>query len=58
MDRLHAKGLIDDPVSKAKSVWLTEDGVKRAEAVFDKLFRRPGTRPARKPKAGADRSGS
>jgi Mn-dependent DtxR family transcriptional regulator len=40
MSRLHEKGLIDDPVSKAKSVWLTEDGVKRAEAVFDELVRR------------------
>jgi hypothetical protein len=24
MDRLHAKGMIGDPVGKAKSVWLTE----------------------------------
>jgi hypothetical protein len=42
MDRLHEKGLIDDPVNKAKSVWLTEDGVRRGEVVFDQLFRRPG----------------
>jgi hypothetical protein len=56
MNRLHEKGLIDDPVSKAKSVWLTEDGVKRAEAVFDELFRRAEKRPAHGPRASADRS--
>jgi hypothetical protein len=38
MNRLHEKGLIDDPVSKAKSVWLTDEGLKRAEALFYKLF--------------------
>ena len=58
MDRLHEKGLIDDPVNKAKSVWLTEEGVQRAEAVFDELFRRPGAAPRRRPRASADRSGS
>jgi Domain of unknown function (DUF6429) len=59
MDRLHEKGLIDNPVSKAKSVWLTEEGMKRAEAAFDELFRRPGAGPAhRPPRASADRSGS
>ncbi|HEY2750215.1 DUF6429 family protein [Phenylobacterium sp.] len=41
MGRLHEKELIYDPVNKAKSVWLTEEGVKRAEVVFDQLFRRP-----------------
>ncbi|HEY2357646.1 MAG TPA: DUF6429 family protein [Phenylobacterium sp.] len=45
MDRLHEKGLIDDPASKAKSVWFTEDGLKRAVAVSDELFRRPGAKP-------------
>ena len=58
MDRLHEKGLIDDPVGKAKSVWITEDGMKRAEALFDELFRRPGAGPPHRPRAGADRSGS
>jgi hypothetical protein len=38
MNRLHEKGLIDDPVSKAKSVWLTPEGTKRAEALFEALF--------------------
>jgi Domain of unknown function (DUF6429) len=38
MNRLHERGLIDDPVSKAKSVWLTDEGLKRAEALFYRLF--------------------
>jgi hypothetical protein len=31
-------GYISDPVSKAKSVVLTDDGAKRSEALFEKLF--------------------
>lgn len=38
MDRLHAKGMISDPVGKAKSVVLTEAGCKRSEALFYELF--------------------
>ena len=38
MDRLHRKGLISDPVSKAKSVVLTESGLLQAEAAFRRLF--------------------
>ncbi len=38
MDRLHRKGLISDPVSKAKSVMLTEAGLRRGEAAFRRLF--------------------
>jgi hypothetical protein len=38
MDRLHAKDLIGDPVGKAKSVVLTEEGVRRCEQLFWKLF--------------------
>lgn len=37
-DRLHAKGLIDDPIGKAKSLGLTEDGLAGAEAVLAKMF--------------------
>jgi mRNA-degrading endonuclease toxin of MazEF toxin-antitoxin module len=37
-DRLHEKGLIDDPKSKAKSVVLTEEGRRAAEEAFRKLF--------------------
>ncbi len=45
MNRLHEKGLIDDPVSKAKSVWLTDEGLKRAEALYFKLFARTEVTP-------------
>lgn len=37
-DRLHAKGLIADPVGKARSLMLTEDGIDRAEAVLAAVF--------------------
>lgn len=38
LNRLHAKGYISNPVSKAKSVVLTEEGLKEAERLFKKLF--------------------
>jgi hypothetical protein len=38
MNRLHAKGLISDPISKAKSVVLTEEGLGKAEALMQVLF--------------------
>ena len=38
MERLHRKGLISDPVSKARSVMLTDTGLRRAEAAFRRLF--------------------
>jgi hypothetical protein len=38
MNRLHAKGLISDPVSKAKSVAFTEEGLHKAETLFQLLF--------------------
>ena len=38
MNRLHRKGLISDPVSKAKSVVLTDEGLDRAEAAYRRLF--------------------
>jgi hypothetical protein len=42
LDRLYRKGLIDDPVNKAKSVVLTEEGLRRSEELFRALFtRRP-----------------
>lgn len=40
MDRLHEKGLIDDPKSKAKSVVLTEEGRAAAEEAFRRTFAR------------------
>ena len=38
MERLHEKGLISDPVGKAKSVVLTETGLREGEAAFRRLF--------------------
>jgi hypothetical protein len=38
MNRLHTKGLISDPMSKAKSVVLTEEGLEKAEALMQRLF--------------------
>ncbi len=40
LSRLHAKDLIYDPVGKAKSIVLTEDGLKRCEEAFYRLFSR------------------
>lgn len=36
--RLHEKGLISDPIGKAKSVVLTNDGLRRSEELFKALF--------------------
>ena len=36
--RLHEKGLILDPVGKAKSVVLRNDGLRRSEELFKALF--------------------
>ena len=38
MDRLHVKGFISDPKSKAKSVIMTEKGEEVAEELFNKYF--------------------
>jgi hypothetical protein len=38
LDRLHRKGLIGDPVGKAKSVVLTDEGLRRFEALVAALF--------------------
>lgn len=40
LDRLHQKGLIHDPVGKAKSVVLTDDGLLRSRQLFEELFAR------------------
>lgn len=37
MERLHTKGLISDPVGKAKSVVFTDEGLRQSEASFRKL---------------------
>jgi Mn-dependent DtxR family transcriptional regulator len=38
MNRLHEKGLISNPISKAKSVAMSEEGFKKAEKLFKKHF--------------------
>jgi hypothetical protein len=41
LDRLHRKGMIGDPVGKAKSVVFTEEGLAESERLFEKLFGLP-----------------
>lgn len=38
MNRLHEKGFISDPVGKAKSVVLTDEGLRQSERLFQELF--------------------
>jgi hypothetical protein len=38
LDRLHQKGYISDPRSKAKSVVVTEKGAKRSVKLFENFF--------------------
>ena len=38
LDRLHQKGYISDPRSKAKSVVVTEKGSKRSGMLFERYF--------------------
>ena len=40
MNRLHAKGYITDPVSKTRSVLLTEEGARESERLLYELFGR------------------
>ena len=40
LNRLYESGYIHDPVTKAKSVMLTEEGAKRSKRLFEKHFTR------------------
>jgi hypothetical protein len=42
LNRLHEKGMISDPKTKAKSVALSESGKKRSKELFEKLFTKKG----------------
>jgi len=42
MDRLHEKGFITDPKSKAKSVIFTEEGLRESQRLFTESFGRRG----------------
>lgn len=41
MDRLHRRGMIDNPAGKVKSVVLTDEGLSESRRLFKKLFERP-----------------
>ncbi|MGA7806199.1 DUF6429 family protein [Bradyrhizobium sp.] len=38
LNRLHDKGMIDDPVTKPKSVVFTPDGLEQAKKLFETMF--------------------
>jgi hypothetical protein len=38
LSRLHDKGMIDNPVGKAKSVEFTADGLRRSKELFEAMF--------------------
>jgi hypothetical protein len=40
LGRLHDKGMIHDPVGKVKSVVFTQEGLERAKALFEKMFKK------------------
>lgn len=37
LDRLHEKGLISDPKTKAKSIVLSEEGARRSKELFERM---------------------
>ena len=38
MNRLHERGLIDNPIGKQKSVFLTEEGLEKSKLLFERMF--------------------
>lgn len=38
LNRLHEKGMIGNPVGKAKSVVFTEEGLRESERLFNEMF--------------------
>jgi Domain of unknown function (DUF6429) len=38
LNRLHEKGMIGNPVGKAKSVVFTEEGLRESERLFEQMF--------------------
>ncbi|KVN36380.1 hypothetical protein WJ63_02350 [Burkholderia pyrrocinia] len=38
LNRLHERGLIGDPVNKAKLVVMTDEGLRESERLFKRLF--------------------
>lgn len=39
LDRLHKKGMIDNPVGKVKSVVFTPEGLEKAKKLFETMFK-------------------
>ena len=54
---LHERGLISDPIGKAKSVTLTVQGLVRAAAAFEALLALPDSPARRKPKTSSAPAG-
>jgi hypothetical protein len=44
LHRLYERGLIHDPVTKAKSIVLTDEGMRESERLFKQLFTVPAER--------------
>ncbi|MHA6853642.1 DUF6429 family protein [Ralstonia pseudosolanacearum] len=44
LNRLHERGLIGDPINKAKSVILTEEGLRESERLFQQRFVTTGSK--------------
>lgn len=40
MNRLHEKGYITNPIAKAKSVGMSEEGFQKAKELFERYFRK------------------
>ena len=38
MNRLHAQGLISNPVNRNKSIWLTKEWVERGREIAERMF--------------------
>jgi len=38
MNRLHAQGLISNPVNRNKSIWLTKEGMERGREIAERMF--------------------
>jgi hypothetical protein len=46
MDRLHKKGMIENPVGKTKSVVFTAEGLSRSQELFEKMFKKMSVQTA------------
>jgi len=42
LNRLHQKGMIDNPVSKTRSVVFTNEGLEHAKTLFETMFEEGG----------------